>query len=573
MGRHSQKERKGKPMPGRAAQIEEDILLELSKARFPVTLQDVMRSLGFDMKDAKPYNAMKRLVAAGKVVRRGSSPPYRFTLSADSAAPPGPSPKAVAAPVAEPEATEAEPEVTEADMRPTDKMNPVASDETLAQLRTKLDAAVAKAASDEVAVSTAQQDAITELLHDHGPQLGSQIVDSLGLEKEQAVSALRTMIKAGVLQRTGGQGAPFELVQRGVMDLLKGDDVLAVCTQCGDVARGAASLAIVRSIFGHDSTHDVRVRAKSGTYSRKQLERIDAEQKAARTTPAPPGPAADEVVTFRLPDGRDYAPRNVAGTNMPDVEALRICRDNNAPVCLYGPPGTGKTAVVGAAFEDALTINGDGDTAVADFVGTWTMSGDPAQPYVWADGPLTTAMKEGRPLFVDDFTLISGKVLSVLYPVMDGRGRIYVKEHPIKQDDGSFKPETVEAQKGFWVVGGHNPGVHGAVLSPALASRFSLHIEVPSDYDLAERMGISRKAVKTARNLATAAEAGRVGWWPQLRELMAFDKIANLLGEDAAIANLAGICPEEDRTEVMTELRNCFGREVAPLKLGRQIGG
>ena len=563
-------------MPGRAAQIEEDILLELSKARFPVTLQDVMRSLGFDMKDAKPYNAMKRLVAQGLVERRGSSPPYRFTLITGSTAPPaaGPSLEAVVpSAAAEPEPTEAE--VTEADVeRPTDKMTQVTGDEVLTALRTRLEGAVAKAASDEEAVSAAQQEAITELIHDHGPQLGAQIVDALGLQKEQAVTALRTMIKAGVLQRSGGSGAPFELVQRGVMDLLKGGEVMAVCTACGEIARSdAATPATVRSIFAHDSSHDVRVRAGSGTtYSRKQLERIDAEQKAVKPTPAPAAPAADEVVTFRLPDGRDYSPRAVQGTNTPDVDMLRICRDNNAPVCLYGPPGTGKTAVVGAAFEDALTINGDGDTAVADFVGTWTMSGDPGQPYVWGDGPLTTAMKEGRPLFIDDFTLISGKVLSVLYPVMDGRGRIFVKEHLIKQDDGSYRPEVVEARKGFWVVGGHNPGVHGAVLSPALASRFSLHIEVPSDYELAERMGISRKAVKTARNLAVAAEAGRVGWWPQLRELMAFDKIANLLGEDAAIANLAGICPEEDRTEVMTELKNCFGREVALLKLGSQIG-
>ena len=41
----------------------------------------------------------------------------------------------------------------------------------------------------------------------------------------------------------------------------------------------------------------------------------------------------------------------------------------------------------------------------------------------------------------------------------------------------------------------HNPGVHGAILTEALASRFDVHIEVTTDWDLARHLGVPAAAV------------------------------------------------------------------------------
>lgn len=61
-------------------------------------------------------------------------------------------------------------------------------------------------------------------------------------------------------------------------------------------------------------------------------------------------------------------------------------------------------------------------------------------------------------------------------------------------------------------------------------------------------------------------------WAPQLCELLALAKVAGVLGLDAAIANLAGIAPEEDRDAVADTVAGAFARKaVAPLALGRQI--
>jgi hypothetical protein len=82
---------------------------------------------------------------------------------------------------------------------------------------------------------------------------------------------------------------------------------------------------------------------------------------------------------------------------------------------------------------------------------------------------------------------------------------------------------------------------------------------------------IDQKAVRVAQNLATRQASGEIGWAPQLRELIAYQRIADVLGADAAVANLVGIAPEEDRDVVAATVATVFGRRVTPLALGRQI--
>jgi hypothetical protein len=278
------------------------------------------------------------------------------------------------------------------------------------------------------------------------------------------------------------------------------------------------------------------------------------------TAPAPSGAggaAAPVTGPVMRPNGMAYHPRQLSG--MPDVTALRKLREAGVAALMYGPPGTGKTSVVEAAFPDLVTVQGDGDTTVADLVGEYTQT--PEGRFLFVHGPLVRAMREGRTLFIDDATLIPPTVLAVVYPAMDGRRQIIIKA----------TGEVIDAAPGFYTVAGHNPGVHGAVLTDALSSRFSAQIHVSTDYDLAAQLNIDRRAVKVARNLSTRQANGEVGWAPQLRELLAFQKIAEVLGATAAAGNLVGTAPEDDRATVAAVVRDVFGGTVAPLSLGPRI--
>jgi nitric oxide reductase NorQ protein len=280
--------------------------------------------------------------------------------------------------------------------------------------------------------------------------------------------------------------------------------------------------------------------------------------------PAPPRPASPggtgrsgRRAPVTRPNGELYFPRRLAGAT--DVDVLRRLRDKHIPVLLYGPPGTGKTALVEAAFPDLLTIAGTGDTIVDDFLGSFIPL--PEGGYEFVYGPLVVAMRQGRALLVDDATLIPPKVLSVLYPAMDGRRVITIP---------GYRNERVEAADGFYVIAGHNPGVHGAILTEALASRFDVHIEVTTDWDTARHLGVPAPAVAAAVELNDQLAAGRVSWAPQLRELLGFARIRKTLGLPAAVGNLAGRAPEDDRDEVVGVLAKHFGGDVAALRLGKQ---
>jgi nitric oxide reductase NorQ protein len=287
---------------------------------------------------------------------------------------------------------------------------------------------------------------------------------------------------------------------------------------------------------------------------------------AAGTLPPPTGgprsgsgrSRAGRPAPIIRPSGQEYYPRRLGGGW--DIEVLRKLRAQQVPALLYGPPGTGKTAMLEAAFDDLLTVAGTGDTIVDDFVGSYAPL--PGGGYDFVYGPLVQAMREGRALLVDDATLIPPRVLAVLYPVMDGRGRITVLT--------PHGTEIVDAIDGFYVCGGHNPGVHGAILTEALSSRFTVQIEVTTDWDLAKDLKVPKPVIQAAIDLNAELAAGRIGWAPQLREALGFVKVKDTLGESAALANLAGIAPDDCRAEVTSALSRHTGKPITALALGKR---
>ena len=290
---------------------------------------------------------------------------------------------------------------------------------------------------------------------------------------------------------------------------------------------------------------------------------------AAGTLPPPapatrPAPAAPADADRRAPGAAAQraavlpAPARPAA---PTSTCCAGCATSNIPVLLYGPPGTGKTAMVEAAFPDLLTVAGTGDTVVDDFVGSLIPNPDGGYDYVY--GPLVVAMREGRPLLIDDATLIPPRVLAVLYPVMDGRGVITLP---------AYRNEHVDAVDGFYVIAGHNPGVHGAVLTEALASRFRRAHR--SHHRLGPRPPPRRTRERRRRRdrpQHTNSPPGPVGWAPQLRELLGFAHV-----RENPRPRRRGRQPRRRRPRRRPRRRHRrahqthFGTDITALRLGQQ---
>jgi hypothetical protein len=262
--------------------------------------------------------------------------------------------------------------------------------------------------------------------------------------------------------------------------------------------------------------------------------------------------------SYARPNGELYYSRAWGSTGNPDVEVLRKLRGANQYALFYGEPGCGKTALVEATFGDQLeTILGSGDTEVADLVGGYVQT--PSGGFEWIDGALTRCAEQGKVLLIDEIGLIDPKVLSVVYGLIDGRRELTVTQNPERG--------TIKAHPDFYVVGATNPNAVGVRLSEALLSRFSVQVEMTTDWGLAKKLGVPAMAVTVAQNLSKKRQSGEISWSPQFRELLAFRQQTELFGTMFAVENLLASAPENDRSVVAEVFSRVLGEEVSPAKI------
>lgn len=135
------------------------------------------------------------------------------------------------------------------------------------------------------------------------------------------------------------------------------------------------------------------------------------------------------------------------------------------PVLIKGPTGCGKTRFVehmaARLGRPLITVSCHDDLSAADLVGRHLIG---EQGTVWADGPLSRAVRSGAICYLDEVVEARKDTTVVLHPLADDRRVL-----PIERTG-----EQLVAPPGFMLVVSYNPGYQNLLksLKPSTRQRF-----------------------------------------------------------------------------------------------------
>jgi hypothetical protein len=236
------------------------------------------------------------------------------------------------------------------------------------------------------------------------------------------------------------------------------------------------------------------------------------------------------VVAVEVPSGPGvdgYVQRNITSNPvMTDFDVFDLAAKEHLNVLLVGDTGAGKTMSVRAWAAEhnrpCYVIPGNGPLDPSALFGRFIP--DPLSgTFEWVDGPVTTILRLGGVLVIDEINMILAKVLSVLYPVLDGR-----REVPLLDHSG----EVVHAHEDVMIFATQNEGAgySGTMpLSHAIKNRFMI---LRWGYDPAvEKQLITSPTLLTfASRIRDMHHAGDVETPTTTNSLMTFERLARATG-------------------------------------------
>jgi nitric oxide reductase NorQ protein len=132
-----------------------------------------------------------------------------------------------------------------------------------------------------------------------------------------------------------------------------------------------------------------------------------------------------------------------------EIEVFEHTYRNRIPLLLKGPTGTGKSRFVEymahTLKKQLLTVSCHEETSSTDLIGRFIIKGAET---IWLDGPLTTAIKTGCIIYLDEIAEARPDVIVAIHPLTDHRRELYIDK----------LGETIRAHNDFLLVASFNPG-------------------------------------------------------------------------------------------------------------------
>ncbi len=240
-----------------------------------------------------------------------------------------------------------------------------------------------------------------------------------------------------------------------------------------------------------------------------------------------------------------------------EVETFEHSYLQKLPFLLKGPTGTGKSRFIEYMAhrldQKLITVSCHEETSSTDLIGRYIIKGAET---VWLDGPLTTAVKTGAILYLDEIAEARPDVIVAIHSLTDHRRELFIDK----------LGETVRAHPDFMLVASFNPGYQRGFkeLKPSTRQRFvavSFHYpEARSEaVILVNETGISegdaKKLVNIANKIRNLTELGLAETVSTRLLVDAAKLIGSGLSKRLAV-HVAVVEPLTDDVEVITALND-----------------
>lgn len=155
-----------------------------------------------------------------------------------------------------------------------------------------------------------------------------------------------------------------------------------------------------------------------------------------------------------------------------ETEVFEHSFSQKLPLLLKGPTGSGKSRFIEYMAAklglDLITVSCHEETSMVDLIGRFIIRGAET---IWQDGPLTSAVRNGAILYLDEIVEARPDTLVAIHSVTDHRRELFIDR----------LNETIKAPSTFMLAASFNPGYQRGwkELKPSTRQRF---VSISFDY-------------------------------------------------------------------------------------------
>lgn len=306
----------------------------------------------------------------------------------------------------------------------------------------------------------------------------------------------------------------------------------------------------------------------SGAVSESNTRSI--ETPAALITPVVPQTKQDNVIQMptrphieivKVPDSKwadEYINRKINGRTEFDIYDVAMREHEN--VIIEGHAGSGKTMSVLAYAASRgykyYNVSSNVGLEPSHLFGQWV----PTEfgTFRWQDGPVTTLVREGGVLLLNEIDFMPERVTTVLFGLLDSRREIQLLENG---------GEVIKAHPELLVVGDHNPNYRGSrPMNQAWLDRFHHKLEFPYDKAIERKLIGNAALLEVADKLRAMSDKGEIDTPISTRSLVSFVKNVKHLSLDYAITSYTNGFRTDEREAVKLVM------ETAKSNIGEGFG-